>query len=140
MATKQVACNNLDRSDLKVSKVISGAISDGSSAWREWVLDGKEFLPLLKHASHVGTSTWGTADMYSNGTFKQIISKALKQYDIPRNKVTVTSECYVGVTNDGTHLPMAEIATNDNNGVNQVGLSRKRIMYAMENSVQRLGT
>ncbi|KAL9095748.1 MAG: hypothetical protein Q9165_002180 [Trypethelium subeluteriae] len=140
MATQKIAYNNLGRSGLKVSKVILGAMSYGTPSWQEWVLDEKESLPLLKHAYDVGINTWDTADVYSNGVSEQIVGKALREYNIPRNKVVILSKCFFGVDQDGNQPPIAQVSTNDNDWVNQVGLSRKHIMDAVDNSVRRLGT
>jgi aryl-alcohol dehydrogenase-like predicted oxidoreductase len=130
----------LGNSGLKISKVIYGCMSIGSSNWQEWVLDEAAALPLLKHAYDVGLNTWDTADVYSNGLSEVIIGKALKKYEIPRNKVVILSKCYFGVADDGSQPPIAASMTNDGAMVNQVGLSRKHIFDAVEKSVERLGT
>jgi hypothetical protein len=44
---------NLGNSGLKISKVIFGCMSFGSSKWQDWVLDEEAALPLLKHAYDV---------------------------------------------------------------------------------------
>jgi aryl-alcohol dehydrogenase-like predicted oxidoreductase len=103
-------------------------------------LNEEEALPLLKHAYDVGLNTWDTADVYSNGRSEEIIGKALKKYNIPRNKVVILSKCYFGVSSDGTQTPIAAASQNDGEMVNQVGLSRKHIFDAVEKSVARLGT
>jgi len=51
---------SLGKSGLKVSKVILGAMSFGSSKWQPWVLDEAESLPLLEHAYKSGINTWDT--------------------------------------------------------------------------------
>ncbi|CZT11792.1 related to aryl-alcohol dehydrogenases [Rhynchosporium agropyri] len=130
----------LGNSGLKISKVIFGCMSFGSSKWQEWVIEEAEALPLLKHAYDVGLNTWDTADIYSNGLSEQIIGKALKQYDIPRNKVVILSKCYFGVAEDGSQPPISAASTNDGEFVNRQGLSRKHILDAVDKSVERLGT
>ena len=50
----------LGDSGLKISKVILGAMSYGSSEWQDWVLDEEKSLPLLEHAYKVGLNTWDT--------------------------------------------------------------------------------
>jgi len=85
-------------------------------------------------------NTWDTADVYSNGRSEEIIGKALKQYNIPRNKVVILSKCYFGVSDDGSQPGIAAVSTNDGDMVNRVGLSRKHILDAVDNSVARLGT
>ncbi|KAF2753905.1 Aldo/keto reductase [Pseudovirgaria hyperparasitica] len=130
----------LGKSGLKVSKVIVGAMSYGSPKWQEWVLDEEKALPLLKHAYDNGITTWDTADVYSMGESERIIAKALKQYNIPRNRVTILSKCFFGVADDGTQPQIGVVSDNNNDYVNRVGLSRKHIFDAVDDSVERLGT
>ncbi|KAH8725074.1 NADP-dependent oxidoreductase domain-containing protein [Phaeosphaeriaceae sp. PMI808] len=131
---------NLGKSGLKVSKVILGAMSYGSSEWAPWVLNEEESLPLLEHAYKRGINTWDTADIYSHGRSERIIGKALKKYNIPRAKVVLLSKCFFGVNEDNASQNIAESMINDGALVNQVGLSRKHIFDAVEASVARLGT
>jgi len=131
---------HLGNSGLKISKVILGAMSFGSSKWQEWVLEEDQALPILKHAYDVGLNTWDTADVYSNGRSEEIIGKALKKYEIPRHRVVILSKCHFGVSDDGSQLSMAISSTNDGVMVNRVGLSRKHIFDAVNDSVRRLGT
>jgi aryl-alcohol dehydrogenase-like predicted oxidoreductase len=86
MSSGKMEYTNLGKSGLKISKVIVGAMSYGSSDWQGWVLNEAEALPLLKHALDVGINTWDTADVYSHGRSEEIIGKALKEYKIPRNR------------------------------------------------------
>lgn len=130
----------LGNSGLKISKVIFGSMSIGNSKWQEWVIDEEAALPLLKHAYDVGLNTWDTADVYSNGESERIIGKALRKYEIPRNKVVILSKCYYGVAEDGSYPSNAAVSTNDGDFVNRAGLSRKHIIDAVDKSVERLGT
>ncbi|KAK8174056.1 NADP-dependent oxidoreductase domain-containing protein [Phyllosticta citrichinensis] len=130
----------LGKSGLKVSKVILGCMSYGSSDWAKWVLDEEAALPLLEHAYKNGINTWDTADIYSHGRSEEIVGKALRQYNIPRHRVVLLSKCYFGVADDGKQPPIAAASTNDGEFVNHVGLSRKHILDAVDKSVARLGT
>ncbi|KAL3423779.1 hypothetical protein PVAG01_05526 [Phlyctema vagabunda] len=130
----------LGNSGLKISKVILGAMSFGSSEWQEWVLNEDDALPLLKYAYDVGLNTWDTADVYSSGRSEEIIGKALKKYEIPRNRVVILSKCYFGVADDGTQPSIMSVRDNDGEFVNRIGLSRKHIFDAVDASVKRLGT
>ena len=49
---------SLGTSGLKVSKIILGCMSYGSSKWAEWVLDEEQSLPLLKAAYDAGINTY----------------------------------------------------------------------------------
>ena len=53
----------MGKSGLKVSKVILGTMSYGSSKWQPWVLDEAESLPLLEHAYKAGINTWDTVGL-----------------------------------------------------------------------------
>lgn len=39
-------------------------------------------------------NTWDTANVYSNGVSEEIIGKAIKKYNIPRDKLVILSKCY----------------------------------------------
>lgn len=117
-------------------------MSYGSRQWQEWVLDEDEALPLLEYAYKRGINTWDTADVYSHGRSEEIIGKALKKYNIPRERVVILTKCFLGVDEDGDRsAPIAACSTNDGPvWVNRVGLSRKHIFDAVDASVRRLGT
>ncbi|ORY12800.1 NADP-dependent oxidoreductase domain-containing protein [Clohesyomyces aquaticus] len=140
MAEKKMEYVNLGKSGLKVSRVILGAMSYGSTEWQPWVLNEADSLPLLEHAYKCGINTWDTADIYSHGISERIIGKALKQYNIPRSKIVILSKCYFGVNEENPSLGIAAVSTNDGDMVNEVGLSRKHIFDAVDKSVERLGT
>jgi len=131
---------NLGSSGLKISKVILGCMSFGDKRWVPWVLEEDEALPLLEHAYKAGINTWDTADVYSMGRSEQLVGKALKKYNIPRNRVVIMSKCYGGVSDDGSFPKSGENRKNDGAYVNRVGLSRKHIFDAVQASVERLGT
>ncbi|GAD94440.1 aryl-alcohol dehydrogenase [Paecilomyces variotii No. 5] len=140
MAT-EMEYTRLGNSGLKISKVILGAMSYGSKAWQEWVLDEDEALPLLEHAYKKGINTWDTADVYSHGKSEEVIGKALKKYNIPRSRVVILTKCFYGVDEEGKNPPIAAVAKNDGSEwVNRIGLSRKHIFDAVDASVKRLGT
>ena len=115
-------------------------MSFGTPEWQEWVLDEEKALPLLEHAYKVGLNTWDTADVYSNGRSEEIIAAAIRKYSIPREKLVILSKCHFGVDNTGGQPRIHQMSTNDGEMVNQVGLSRKHILDAVDKSVARLGT
>lgn len=133
----------LGKSGLNISKLILGGMSYGSSEWWEWVLNEEAALPLLKHAYDAGITAWDTADMYSNGESERIFGKALKKYNIPRNRVVILTKCYFGVADpeEGQQRVYATPGGDiDPQWVNRIGLSRKHIFDAVDASVERLGT
>lgn len=151
---------SLGNSGLKVSKIILGTMGYGSSQWQDWVLDEEDSLPLIEHAYKQGINTWDTvsdergyivshsfihanfykADTYSNGLSEVVVGKALKKYNIPRNRVVILTKCFFGVDDEGNQPSIAAMARNDGPLVNRAGLSRKHILDAVDASVERLGT
>ena len=115
-------------------------MSYGSSQWQGWVKDEEESLPLLEHAYKSGLNTWDTANVYSNGESERIVGNAIKKYKIPREKLVILTKCYFGVDESGNQPRISEVSTNNGPMVNQVGLSRKNILEAVDKSVARLGT
>ncbi|KAF5721564.1 alcohol dehydrogenase [Fusarium globosum] len=128
----------LGNTGLKISKVILGCMTFGSSSWQgsPWVLDEEDGLKLLKAAYDQGINTWDTADTYSNGESEVIIGKALKKFNIPRQKVVILSKIFNPVMDDGTR----PASINDGPLVNQMGLSRKHVFHAVDKCLERLGT
>ncbi|KAH7313923.1 NADP-dependent oxidoreductase domain-containing protein [Stachybotrys elegans] len=128
----------LGNTGLKISKIILGCMSFGSSKWEgsPWVLDEEEGLKLIKAAYDKGINTWDTADTYSNGKSEEIIGKAMKKYSITRQRVVILSKIYYPVMDDDSRPP----GINDGSLVNQMGLSRKHIFHAVDRCLERLGT
>ena len=131
----------LGRSGLRVSVPILGAMSFGDKRWQPWVIEADEALPLLKAAYDRGLNTWDTANVYSNGVSEEIIGKAIKKYDIPRQKVIICTKC-CGTVREGNSpevLALQDIDTTVDY-VNQRGLSRQAIFAAVNASLARLDT
>ncbi|OCK83664.1 Aldo/keto reductase [Lepidopterella palustris CBS 459.81] len=129
----------LGKTGLKVSKVILGCMSYGSSKWEgsPWILDEEGSLRLIKKAYDAGINTWDTADAYSNGMSEIILGKAMKKFDIPRSRVVIMTKIsnIVLEGENGRPTPINEGAF-----VNQMGLSRKHIFEAVDDCLRRLGT
>ncbi|KAJ6089804.1 hypothetical protein N7467_005020 [Penicillium canescens] len=140
MAETKMEYVRLGDSGLKISKIILGTMGYGSKDWQDWVLDEEDSLPLIEHAYKRGINTWDTADVYSHGKSEEVVGKALKKYNIPRNRVVIMTKCFFGVDDEGKYPPISASGRNDNDFVNRVGLSRKHIFDAVDASVARLGT
>ncbi|KAK6843474.1 NADP-dependent oxidoreductase domain-containing protein [Apiospora arundinis] len=128
----------LGSSGLKVSKIILGCMTFGSSTWEgsPWVLDEEESLQVIKAAYDHGINTWDTADTYSNGKSEVIVGKALKKFNIPRSKVVIMTKIFNPVMDDDSR----PASINDGPLVNQMGLSRKHIFEAVDKCLERLQT
>ncbi|KAE8367931.1 NADP-dependent oxidoreductase domain-containing protein [Aspergillus caelatus] len=132
----------LGNSGLKVSVPIFGCMSLGNSNSMSWTIDEDEALPLLKFAYDSGLNTWDTANVYSNGASEVIIGKALKKYNIPREKIVILTKCFWGVAEDPETLHWLERESFESSKdyQNQYGLSRTAIFNQVNASLKRLGT
>jgi len=60
------------QTDLKVVATLLGTMSMGSSAWKSWVLDEPDSVPILRRALDLGiTSRHG--DWYSTGRNEEVV-------------------------------------------------------------------
>ncbi|OCK84051.1 aldo-keto reductase-like protein [Lepidopterella palustris CBS 459.81] len=142
LAESKAEYKQLGKSGLRVSVPILGAMSIGDKRWQPWVLEEEAALPILKAAYDRGINTWDTANTYSNGESERIIGKAIKKYNIPREKLVIMTKCfvYVGETPDFRTIMYREQVPKLKDYVNQGGLSRAAIFNAVNKSLERLGT
>jgi aryl-alcohol dehydrogenase-like predicted oxidoreductase len=115
----------LGRSGLKVSRLCLGMMTYGTPAWRPWVLDEAASRPLIARALEHGINFFDTADMYSRGVSEEVTGRALKAL-ARREQVVIATKAF---------YPVA-----DNPGPNDIGLSRKHLLDAIDASLRRLGT
>ncbi|RAL03495.1 aldo/keto reductase [Aspergillus ibericus CBS 121593] len=132
----------LGNSGLTVSVPILGCMSLGDKKSQPWTISEDEALPLLKAAYDSGLNTWDTANAYSNGVSETIVGKALKTYNIPREKVVILTKCFWGVSEQPEILhwsnrPPIELSKDYQN---QYGLSRTAIFNQVNASLRRLDT
>jgi len=108
----------------------------------DWAIEEEEALPLLKAAYDRGLNTWDTANIYSNGASEVIVGKALKKYNIPREKVVIMTKCCFAVGEEPelrSVFVIPDLKTSKDY-VNNFGLSRTAIFNQVEASLKRLGT
>ncbi|GIJ81674.1 hypothetical protein Asppvi_000173 [Aspergillus pseudoviridinutans] len=106
------------------------------------VLDEDDSIEILKAAYDRGMNTWDTADMYSNGISEEVIGKALKKHNLPREKLVIMTKCCIHVADqpDIFTPPLQQEMSQMKDYVNRGGLSRSAIFKAVEASLHRLGT
>lgn len=114
----------LDRTGLDVSKLALGCMSYGAPVSEQfcWVLEEPEARKVIKHAVNQGINFFDTANCYSNGVSEEILGRAVKDF-MHREDVVISTKVFV------------EMRNRPNGG----GLSRKEIMYEVEQSLRRLG-
>ncbi len=115
---------NLGAAGVQVSRLCLGAMTYGSKAWREWVLEEHEGRPFIKRALEFGINFFDTADMYSLGVSEEILGRALRDFGPGRDRVVIATKLYQAMGDDP----------------NLRGLSRKHVMHSIDDSLRRLGT
>ena len=80
------------------------------------------------------------ANVYSNGASEILIGKAIKKYDIPRQKILILTKCFgqVGETPDLRAINYKKEMPQLKDYTNQGGLSRAAIFNAVNASLKRL--
>ena len=114
----------LGATGLKVSAICLGMMTYGSSAWREWVLDGPDAEPIVRRAAEQGVTFFDTADMYSVGASEEVTGQLLRELFPLRDDYVLATKVY---------NPMGD-------GPNDRGLSRKHVLASIDASLRRLGT
>jgi aryl-alcohol dehydrogenase (NADP+) len=113
---------NLGRTGLKVSRICLGAMTYGTSKWRDWVLDEDESRPFYQRALELGINFFDTSDAYSQGVSEEVLGRAIADF-ARRDEVVIATKVF--------------FPTGDK--PNQGGLSRVHIMNAIDASLRRLG-
>lgn len=123
IANSKADYKRLGKNGLRVSVPILGAMSIGQSEWLDWVIEEDQALPLLKAAYDRGLNTWDTANVYSNGASEQLIAKAIKKYNIPRQKIVILSKCFgpVGEEPSVLSIKYPNMIDKSKDYVNQAG-------------------
>ncbi|KAJ7364277.1 Aldo/keto reductase, partial [Mycena albidolilacea] len=116
----------LGQSGLKISKIILGCMSYGNPTWwGNWVLGEEEALKHIKAVYDAGVNAFGTSNMYSGGLSEEILSRAIKQHNFPRDKIVIMTKVFYPVPHDQTTLLNGGPEDDAEGYVNQYGLSRK---------------
>ena len=113
-----LGCTGLD-----VSRLCFGTMGIGNRAWRPWVLDETDAVPLLRRCLDVGITFFDLADWYSSGESERIVGKALLSM-VPRGRLVLTTKAHYALSDDP----------------NDGGLSRKHLLVAIDRSLKRIGT
>jgi aryl-alcohol dehydrogenase (NADP+) len=125
----------LGSTGLKVSRICLGMMTWGSAEWRPWIKSEADARPVVRRALELGINFFDTADMYSAGESERITGRLLREM-APRDEVVVATKVYFPVS---LAFKGGASAQNARTGVNAQGLSRKRILKCIDDSLQRLG-
>jgi aryl-alcohol dehydrogenase-like predicted oxidoreductase len=115
----------LGRTGLEVSRLCLGCMSYGvpERGSHPWTLGEDAARPFIKRALELGINFFDTANAYSDGTSEEIVGRALKDF-ARRDEVVIATKVYFGMRK----------------GPNTAGLSRRAILWEIDNSLKRLGT
>jgi len=134
-APKKMTYVRLGQSGLKVSKIILGTMSYGTSEWQKWVLGEEEGIEHIKAAYDAGINAFDTANVYSNGLSEVILGKAIKQHNLPRDEIVILTKVFFTVSKNPGEVSLGNAEDPD---VNRHGLSRKHIFESIKHSLERL--
>lgn len=86
----------LGNTNIKVSKICIGGMSFGkaSADFHEWTLNQQQTTNMIKIAYENGVNFIDTANCYAHGTSEIYIGNALKELQIPRDKIVIASKVY----------------------------------------------
>lgn len=120
----------LGRTGLEVSRICLGCMTYGAPVTgglqpgrHAWALDERESQPFLRQALDLGVNFFDTANIYSSGASEEVLGRFLAG-NVRRESVVVATK---------VHGPMRD----EPNGR---GLSRKAILFEVEESLRRLRT
>ena len=121
---------NLGRTGLKVSRICLGCMTYGSPATgkllpgrQAWALNEAESQPFLRQALDFGINFFDTANVYSGGDSEAVVGRFLKA-NIRREAVVIATK-------------VQGLMREEPNGR---GLSRKAILFELDQSLKRLQT
>lgn len=121
---------NLGRTGLQVSRISLGCMTYGAPATgalmpgrHAWALDESESIPFLRQALDLGINFFDTANVYSSGASEEVLGRFIKA-NVRRESVVIATKVH-GIMRDEP---------------NGRGLSRKAILFEIEESLRRLGT
>jgi aryl-alcohol dehydrogenase-like predicted oxidoreductase len=108
-----------------VSRLCLGCMSYGvpERGAHPWSMNEEESRPFIRKALELGINFFDTANVYSDGTSEEIVGRALRDF-AKRDEVVIATK---------VHGRMRA-------GPNGSGLSRKAILFEIDESLRRLGT
>ncbi|HEY0264171.1 MAG TPA: aldo/keto reductase [Granulicella sp.] len=120
---------NLGRTGLKVSRICLGCMTYGEPTTEPkpgrhaWTLNEEQSQPFLKQALDLGINFFDTANVYSSGSSEEILGRFVKA-NVRRESLVIATKVH-GLMRDEP---------------NGKGLSRKAILFELDESLRRLET
>ena len=108
---------------LQVSRLCLGCMTYGEAqGTHDWTLDEEASRPMIRQAVEAGINFFDTANAYSAGSSEEIVGRALKDF-CNRDEIVVATKAFA---------PWRQAP-------NTLGLSRKSLFQAVDDSLTRLG-
>ncbi len=121
----------LGRTGLKVSELCLGTMTFGDNFFNIAVVDQTNANQMVSRAIDAGINFFDTADVYSYGRSEEVLGQTLKELGVNRDQVIVATK---------VRSAMSEAASTGSGDLNNVGLTRRHIFAAVDQSLRRLGT
>jgi aryl-alcohol dehydrogenase-like predicted oxidoreductase len=119
------------KTGLRVSSLCLGTMTFGSNFYNIGAVDQNLADQIVAKSLEAGINFIDTADVYSYGESEIILGKSLKNLSVNREKVVIATK---------VKGAMSKEALQGTGDLNNVGLSKKHIIEACNNSLKRLGT
>lgn len=113
----------LGKTSLEVSPLCLGTMSMGSRAWKAWVLEEPDSIPILRRALDLGINFFDMADWYSLGRNEEVVGRNLLKMT-SRDKLVLATKVFYPMSDDPKDR----------------GLSREHIAASIDRSLRRIGT
>ena len=115
----------LGRTGRDVSRLCLGCMSygGGNSGFHQWSLGEEASRPFIMKALEAGINFFDTANRYSVGRSEEVLGRALNDF-ARREEVVIATKVF----------------NRMRRGPNGAGLSRKNILFEIDESLRRLGT
>jgi aryl-alcohol dehydrogenase-like predicted oxidoreductase len=103
---------------------------DVNTGFHSWVVDREESKKVILGAYDLGINFFDTANCYSYGTSEEYLGEAIME--LPREKIVIATKVFIPMRIEGE-------GENRKTAPNGGGLSRKKIIFEVEQSLKRLG-
>ncbi len=86
----------LGNTNIEVSQICVGGMSYGKASedFHQWTLPYEDTKKMIDYAYGLGVNFIDTANTYSFGTSEEYIGQAIKELNIPRDKIVLASKVY----------------------------------------------
>lgn len=116
----------LGNTGLRVSQLCLGTMTFGGKGWAQYIgkLDQQAVDAIVKRSVDAGINFIDTANVYSEGWSEELTGQAIKNLGLSRHQLVIATK----------------VRGQMGQGPNDSGLTRKHILWQVEESLRRLGT